>query len=271
MNQQAIVEALEGYVQELEGILSRFVEGSDDGLWIARDDDGRFKQIVHEVKDIFRDHITEGRRYSDQLTVYMNASIQNFFMSPSYQGVGDIKVFISSVLTRVKRSAMAVRVVAQAAHAAGNKDPEFIGRLAVRLPIVIRELRHRRQDRPTLDVNDEYDLQDLMRSLMAIHFDDIRPEEWTPSYAGSSSRMDFFLPEIEAVVETKMTRERLNDKRLGEELFIDIARYEKHPHCRTLYCIVYDPEQRIRNPRGLESDIERHSRTMTVRVMIVSR
>ena len=229
MNQQQIVEALEGYIQELEGILSRFVEGSDDGLWIAQDDHGRFKQIVHEVKDIFRDEITDGRQYSEQITVYANASVQNFFMSSSYRGVEDIKGFISSVLTRVKRSSTAVRVVAQALLAAGKKDSAFIERIAERLPIVIRSLRDRREDRNTLDVRDEYDLQDLMRSLLAIHFDDVRSEEWTPSYAGSSARMDFLLLEVDAVVETKMTRKGLNAKKLGDELVIDIAHYENAP------------------------------------------
>jgi hypothetical protein len=119
------------------------------------------------------------------------------------------------------------------------------------------------------DVNDEYDLQDLCRAMLALHFDDIRREEWTPSYAGSSSRMDFLLPEVEAVLETKMTRKGLGAKKLGEELIIDIARYEKHPLCRTLYCLVYDPEGRIANPRGVENDLEAHSAKITVRVMIV--
>jgi hypothetical protein len=166
---------------------------------------------------------------------------------------------------------MAVQTIAQAARATGKKNPEFIERLAERLSIVIRELRNRREGRSTLDVNDEYDLQDLFRSLLGIEFEDIRREEWTPSYAGGSSRMDFLLPEVEAVVETKMTRRGLTASKLGEELIIDIARYEKHPQCRTLYCIVYDPEGRIANPRGVESDLEGHSKIITVRVMIVPR
>ena len=166
---------------------------------------------------------------------------------------------------------MAVSAVAQAARAAGDKDPEFIEQLAERLPIVIRELRNRREGRPTLDVNDEYDVQDLFRSLLMIHFDDVRSEEWSPSYAGGSSRMDFLLPEVEAVAETKMTRLGLNSKKLGEELLIDIARYKTHPQCRALYCVVYDPEARIVNPRGVEGDLEKYTGEITVRVFIVPR
>jgi REase_DpnII-MboI len=271
MTQQELIETLEGYEQELDGIIARFHEGSDDGIWIDAGDDGRFRQIVHELRDIFQDHITDGGRHSTQLVADANASVQNFYNSPSLHGVQTVRALTSSVLTRVRRDPAAVLAVAKAARAASKKDPAFIVRLTERLPTIIRELRNRHDERPTLDVDDEYDLQDLVRSLLAIHFDDIRPEEWTPSYAGGSARMDFYLPEVEAVIETKMTRKGLNGKKLGEELLIDIARYQNYQHCKSLYCIVYDPEQRIQNPRGLENDIEKHSITMTARVMIVPR
>ena len=58
---------------------------------------------------------------------------------------------------------------------------------------VSKQLRRRYNNRPTLDIEDEYDVQDLLHSLLRIFFKDIRAEEWTPSYAGSSSRMDFLL------------------------------------------------------------------------------
>ncbi|ODS32894.1 MAG: hypothetical protein SCARUB_02000 [Candidatus Scalindua rubra] len=58
---------------------------------------------------------------------------------------------------------------------------------------VARQLRNRFNNRPTLEIEDEYDVQDLLHSLLKIYFDDIRVEEWVPSYAGSSSRIDFLL------------------------------------------------------------------------------
>jgi hypothetical protein len=143
--------------------------------------------------------------------------------------------------------------------------------LAERLHMVVRQLRQRREGRPTLDVGDEYDVQDLFHALLTIHFDDIRKEEWVPSYAGSASRMDFLLPEIEAVVEIKMTRPTLSTKQLGEELTVDIAKYKKHPACHTLFCMIYDPDGRISNPRGLENDLREDSDQMAARVMIVPR
>ncbi|RLA97777.1 MAG: hypothetical protein DRG83_15360 [Deltaproteobacteria bacterium] len=120
---------------------------------------------------------------------------------------------------------------------------------------VARQLRNRREGRPTLDVNDEYDVQDLLHALLRLFFDDIRPEEWTPSYAGGSARMDFLLKNEKIVVEVKKTRDNLAEKQIGDQLIQDIARYKAHPDCDHLVCFVYDPEGKIGNPRGLEADL----------------
>ncbi len=83
--------------------------------------------------------------------------------------------------------------------------------------------------------------------------------------------MDFLLPEIEFVVEIKMTRATLSTKQLGEQLIIDIAKYKKHPASRTLFCVVYDPDGRISNPRGVENDLKEDNDQMATRVLIVPR
>ena len=134
---------------------------------------------------------------------------------------------------------------------------------------VVLHLRNRHDDRTTLEIKDEYDVQDLLHSLLLIHFDDVRPEEYTPSYAGGTSRMDFLVKDISTVIETKMTRENLKDKKLGEELIIDIEKYAKHPDCKRLYCFVYDPKELINNPNGLEKDLSNNSDEIEVKTIIV--
>ncbi|HEY7402402.1 MAG TPA: hypothetical protein VIB39_02690 [Candidatus Angelobacter sp.] len=68
----------------------------------------------------------------------------------------------------------------------------------------------------------------------AFFFKDVRPEEWTPSYAGKSSRMDFIVPSEQIVIEVKKTRAGLGAKQLGDELIIDIARYKSHQSCKMI-------------------------------------
>ncbi len=140
--------------------------------------------------------------------------------------------------------------------------------LLSKFPSVARQLRSRHNRRETLKIEDEYDVQDLLHALLKIHFSDIREEEWTPSYAGGSSRMDFLLKNEQIVIEVKKTRNGLNDKEVGEQLLIDIARYSKHPECKVLVCFVYDPEARIGNPIGLENDLNEMS---TDNLIIIAR
>ena len=130
-------------------------------------------------------------------------------------------------------------------------------------------MRQRYDERPTLDISDEYDTQDLLHALLKIYFGDIRTEEWNPSYAGSSTRSDFLLKDQKIIIEVKKTRASLKAKQLGEQLIIDIAKYKAHPDCRLLYCFVYDPEGYINNPRGIENDLNKTTDGLMVIVRIV--
>lgn len=141
--------------------------------------------------------------------------------------------------------------------------------LFMRFHRVAQGLRHRHGSRDTLVVKDEYDVQDLLRGLLGLHFDDIREEEYAPSYAGANSRIDFVLKAERIVVETKMTNDGLRDKELGSQLLVDIGRYRSHPDCGTLIVFIYDKLDHVRNKAGLKRDLEKMSTPeLKVRVFI---
>lgn len=140
--------------------------------------------------------------------------------------------------------------------------------LCKRFPIFARQLEKRSRNKPPLEIQDEYDVQYLLFALLRLHFDDVRPEEWTPSYAGSSSRMDFLLKSEGIVIEVKKTRDTLRDKDVGEQLIIDIDRYAQHPNCKTLVCFIFDPEGLLDNPRGLEQDLSGNREKISVIVLV---
>ncbi|BCL34816.1 hypothetical protein [Nostoc sp. MS1] len=153
--------------------------------------------------------------------------------------------------------------------AANSRDClSIIEQICNRFHRVVKQLRSRHENRETLDVKDEYDVQDLLHSLLLLEFDDVRPEEWTPNRAGSNSRMDFLLKKEQTVIEVKKARNRLGAKEVGEQLIIDIERYRTHPDCKILICFVYDPEGQIANPRGLENDLSGNKDGLTVKVII---
>lgn len=132
---------------------------------------------------------------------------------------------------------------------------------------VSRQLRNRYNNRETMKIEDEYDVQDLLHSLLKIFFDDIRTEEWTPQYAGGASRMDFLLKDEKIVIEVKKTRASLLEKQIGEQLILDVVKYKQHQDCKILFCFIYDPEGRIGNPTGLEKDLNQMT-TDDLRVIV---
>jgi hypothetical protein len=141
--------------------------------------------------------------------------------------------------------------------------------LLLQFHAVAVDLRSRRTGRPALVIEDEYDVQYLLGAFLKLHFDDVRREEWTPSYAGAASRTDFLLKKEQIVVETKMTRAGLKDGAVGNELLLDIAHYSKHPDCKTLICFIYDPAHHLTNPSGLERDLSEKKDNLVVEVVIV--
>jgi hypothetical protein len=144
---------------------------------------------------------------------------------------------------------------------------------ARRLLLVQRALGRRERRRPAPTFVDEYDDQYLMGSLLRIFFDDVRPEEWTPSYAGSSSRIDFVLNDFGLAIELKHTRSTLTDRELGEELIVDTVKYGAHDGIRHLICVVFDHDGHLTNPRGIERDLGRNREQsgLTVTVVIIDR
>lgn len=148
---------------------------------------------------------------------------------------------------------------------------ETLQDLFLKFHAVVKQLRQRQRDRDPFQVKDEYDVQDLLYSLLQIHFEDIRPEEYCPSYAGTKPRIDFFLKREQIAIEAKMTRKKHGRKKIREELILDKEYYSKKKDVKILYCIVYDPEELIANPRGFEDDLYENSGNFEAKVFIVPR
>ncbi|MGH6895847.1 MAG: transposase [Geminicoccaceae bacterium] len=104
---------------------------------------------------------------------------------------------------------------------ASRSDVDPVARIVAlcrRFPLFVERLQARQRHRSPYIVEDEYDVQDLLHAILKLHFDDVRPEEWTPSYAGNASRIDFLLPRERTIIEAKMTRPKLGQKEVTNEL-----------------------------------------------------
>lgn len=196
-----------------------------------------------------------------------NSSYTANFKSSIKQGyVGTVKAGIG--ILKSLRQDLAEGAFSEQSQEKEESFVQSIERIADGFHMVAKQLRTRHDGRETIDVTDEYDVQDLFHALLRLYFADVRPEEWTPSYAGKSARMDFLLKEYSTVIESKMTRKGLSDKEIGSQLIEDIARYKAHPDCSLLYCFVYDPDGRISNPKGIENDLSDTSGDLKVLVRV---
>jgi len=162
----------------------------------------------------------------------------------------------------------AVAAAVGALKADGMRTADFVVSLCRRFPLLVSELGNRYAGRPALDIGDEYDVQDLLRSVLRLHYEDVRPEEWNPSYGGVQSRSDLLLKAERVVIETKMTRKSLGQRELVEQLIVDKAQYRGHPDCGTLVCFVYDPEHRLSNPAAIERDLSGHEGGLATLVVV---
>ncbi|MAU68224.1 hypothetical protein [Hyphomonas sp.] len=145
---------------------------------------------------------------------------------------------------------------------------DLIGVIVRGIPKAMYPLSQRRKGATSLSFRSEYDVQDLLHAMLRPWVRDIRAEEFTPSYAGSSTRMDFLLPEHATVIETKIVRDSTHAKKVGDELIIDISHYAAHPKCDVLWCVIYDPENLLKNSGGLVSDLQGEHNPTSGSVMV---
>lgn len=95
-----LVNRLESYAAELDGILKRFTR-SQDSNDILQDDDPRFRELVIEVRDLFKDHLPN-EDYAPAVVTAFNEGISNFIGTPSFKSVETIRGIVKAALVRVK-------------------------------------------------------------------------------------------------------------------------------------------------------------------------
>ncbi len=120
---------------------------------------------------------------------------------------------------------------------------------------VVRQLRERSEGRPPFEVEDEFDVRDLLRALLHVEFDDVAPEEWTPPQAGGSTQADVIVQAVGVVIVSTKTRRGMGASEITDFWTAAAQRYGGRADCKSLFGFIYDPEGRIGTPRRLEADL----------------
>jgi hypothetical protein len=125
-----------------------------------------------------------------------------------------------------------------------------------RLPRTIHELRSRHGDRPPFRVADLCDLEDLLRALLPLQFDNVRPLRRTPSYA-AATRTDFLLVPPAGgrtvALTAKWVTPDLTELELARQWDEDVTYHEGQRDCGLLVGFVHDPAGRLRDAAALET------------------
>ena len=150
-----------------------------------------------------------------------------------------------------------------------DQDPiDLIRKVCLRFHSVARRLRLRKDYRPTLEVDDDYDLQDLLCAVLKVEFDEVATEEWTPPYTGGAPRTTLLVNRDQIAVVAKKTRAGVTTKELADQVAADSAYYRAQGRCSTLFCFMYDPEGRIGSPKRLETTLTSVSEHCRVEVLV---
>lgn len=125
-----------------------------------------------------------------------------------------------------------------------------------RFHLAAKTLEQRYNERETIIIEDEYDTQDLLKTLLSIEFESIKAEEYGPSFAGKRPRIDFYLRLENVGIEVKKVRDEPHAKKLNEEILVDKEFYSKNPRIEELYFFIYDPETFLTNRKDFVEDLE---------------
>lgn len=220
-------------------------------------DSGKYKNWIARVKKLIEDS------YGKQSDYYNDFNTVNSAWSTNYNTlIKSYKPLFDAARDDLAHSAISADTSVESSALSLVLD------ILNRFPAFVRQLKRRYNGRAPLEINDEYDVQDMVYALLTLHFNDIRAEEYTPSFAGAASRQDFLLKKERIVIEVKKTRESLGAGKVGGELLIDMARYRVHQDCDTLILFVYDPDGYINNPSGVKTDLESNDMEGKVKVVI---
>jgi hypothetical protein len=260
MKKEIAIDKVNRKIDEIENLKTLEIESMEFKKW-HRDTEVLIEKLFGENSR----HINDFNNISYSLYAFTTRTPNSDFIKAFIRGLDNASAILESLRNEVEEywddNEFEIMI---------NKprDIENIELICDKFHLVVRQLRERYSDREPLEIEDVYDVQYLFNALLKIYFEDIRKEEWTPSYAGGCSRVDFLLKNEHIIVEIKKTRKSMTTKELGEQLIIDISKYRAHPDCDKLLCFVYDPDGRVANPRGLEKDLSNDEDDFVVKVIV---
>jgi len=136
---------------------------------------------------------------------------------------------------------------------APNVDVSLVEQVCRRLPQAARILAVRtRKGKTPFVISDEYDVQDLLQSVLRAYIKHAVQEDPLPKVAGAKSgRADLSIEALGVLIEVKYVHGPSDQKRIFEEFSQDLVLYARWPHLRALLFVIYNSAD-LRDAEALE-------------------
>jgi hypothetical protein len=124
-----------------------------------------------------------------------------------------------------------------------------------------QQIQKRHNNRQTIKIIDEYDVQDIIHAILRLFLSDIRKEVYNLQYLGKSTRIDLILNQENIGIEIKYADGTNPERRISDELLVDINHYKENGNCKKLYFFIYNPHGSFNNPPRIYKRIRKKQGT----------
>jgi hypothetical protein len=167
-------------------------------------------------------------------------------------------------------------VISESQEAQALQVLHWISKALQRFPDAIPRVRQGRPAKPGRGLNpregypfdDEYDIQDLLWVFLKMAFPSTKDEDPTPRSAGTSSSVDFVLPDHKIGIEAKYIRKKDNIGSLKKQLLQDINDVSGHSEIKYLVFFLVEAPDATGHASPLD-DLERREASLSVTVIRV--
>jgi hypothetical protein len=178
-------------------------------------------------------------------TVYDIGSVNENELNTAMQSVTagtDIDVQLQILLEDIESTLLNIRYI--------NKSADEVVRDILNnfSNAIQKIIKNRRKGHPNFEIEDEYDVQDILYVILKSVFPNLRDEDAIGKVGAKTTKIDLIIREERILVEVKMIKEKdSNETHFIEQLKADFESYHECKWLRKLFCFVYDPYKKTRD------------------------
>lgn len=226
--QQKIIE-----MARLWGVASEILKGLDYRIEIEITDSNRGKNIKPQLGDIFHNGIFSSVHTGD---IWIHMSTLHSYVLSAIEKLDKGVIVRENVLPNLN----------------------LLTTILSTFPDAVSRLKYRRKSKNAIEINDEYDVQDILYIMLKGAFSTLQYEDPTSKEGLISTRADFVINDLNTYIETKYISVKGREKEIQDECMLDIQMYGAQQNCYKIVFFIYDPNKCIDNQFAFKGSLERN-------------